>query len=197
MEIKGKMNFEASKGDKFAKFMNDKLVLGDDILTNTEIVVYGYMLFGSYQHGSKRNIFKKSPGYIATSVVVDPRSVEKALGGLVEKKMLKKIKAGYEIIGERLRGDYVMVTKEFLISTQLTTAQKAFLLRVDALRREGLIKDNTISYSGLATLLTVSQPLISKTVKKLLGKDYQVKWIYTKDTTVVIDYDKLKESIQS
>jgi ElaB/YqjD/DUF883 family membrane-anchored ribosome-binding protein len=210
MKIQGEMNFDAKKGDKFGKLINNRLVGSEDdlMLTNEEIVVYGYMLFDGYSPRTKKTISKRSAWEISVSVGIHIDTVKECFKSLESKKMIKNVpKRGrgskndgaiwFEIIGEAFKGNYVMVTKSFLISQQLTTAQKAFLLRLDALRREQLITGNHVTQGRLAALLFISRQSVSSMIKKMLGSSYNVKWIYIEEDTsdVIIDYEILKRSV--
>jgi len=198
MKFKGGMNENAKEtGSHFVKLHNEKLIGdSDNILTDAEIVVYGYITLSHYNFKEKRTIYKGSIHRLALAVSIKDANVKTALDGLVAKKMLKKLKAGYEVLGSKLKGNYVMMIKEFLLSTQLTTTQKAFLLRVDALRREGLITENKISNGNLGVLLSMNKTTVRNTLARLTGADYLVDWVSKEGTDIVLDYDLLKKSVR-
>ena len=198
MKFEGSMNENAKEtGGQFVKLQNNKLIGSTkNVLTDAEIVVYGYIALSSYNFKEKRTLYKGSVHRLALAVSIKDVAVKESLAGLVKKKMLKKLKAGYEIAGARLKGNYVMMIREFLLSTQLTTTQKAFLLRVDALRREGLIQENSISNGNLGVLLNMNKTAVRNALTRLDGKDYLVEWIRKDGKDVVLDYDLLKESVR-
>jgi len=201
----GKMNFKAEKGDKFVKIHNNKLVDSGDnyvpeMLTNEEIVIYGYMALDSYVKEDSRKLCKKTDWELSVNLTIDVRTIKDKIQSLEIKGMVKKLKSGvYEILGERLKGDYVMVTRSFLISRLLTTAQKAFLLRLDALRREGLMTGDKISQSKVAALLFMGTPAISKLLSKMVSKNegLEIAWAYREDNDIVVDYEALRAIVEN
>jgi len=205
IKTEGKMNFKAEKGDKFVKMHNSKLVESCDdcvpeMLTNEEIVLYGYMALDSYVKEDSRKLCKKTDWELSVNLTIDIRTVKDKVKSLETKGMVKKLGNGtYEILGERLKGDYVMVTRSFLISRLLTTAQKAFLLRLDALRREGFMIGDKISQSKVAALLFMGTPAISKLLSKMVSKnkDFEIQWAYKEDKDIVVDYDALRAIVEN
>jgi len=205
MKIRGSMNENAKETNvQYTKVQNHKLITtkktGESgVLTDQEIVIYAFIGMTSYNFRTKRTIYKGPLNRLAVALSISKAKVKESIEGLIKKGMLKKVYTGYEIIGTRLKGDYIMVKKTFLITKILTTSQKAFLLRVDALRREGIIKEDRISNNQLGPLLNVSKEAVRKTLNTILLKQKEdtLKWIMLEDGEVLVDYSLLDFAVAS
>jgi len=162
--------------------------MSDTQLTNAEIVIYGYLLVSYYNPEEGRIKFTDSVRVLAALVNISRKTTAEALDGLVDKKMLKKVKAGY-LDANPGKKKYIAVPKEFLLTTKLTTSQKAFLLRLAALKKAGVVKETKITQKELAENMKVSTSHISHTLVKLL--DDIPTWINVYEGMIVINYHKI------
>ncbi|MCK5788333.1 MAG: hypothetical protein KAH32_05015 [Chlamydiia bacterium] len=196
MKIKGNFNADV-KGKKvqFAalevmNLINDKGVVTESSLTDAEIVIYAYILIVGFRGNERRVVFDESVRFLSGVLNIDRGTTKKALLTLEEKKMLTKMEAGYTTPPGKKNKKYLIVMRPFLLSTDLTTGQKAFLLRIAALQEGGHLTSQVVTNKEISDRLDITTRTVSSTLKKLV--DTNVSWMSVENGQVTIDYTTLK-----
>lgn len=169
-------------------------VVTESSLNDAEVVIYAYILMAGYRKSEKRVIFDESIRYLASVLTISKQRVQNTLKSLAAKGLLKKIKAGYAGITSKKKQRYLVVMKPFLLSTVLSTSQKAFLLRLAALQEGGYITGEEVTTNTeLSDRLNITTKTIATTLKKLHATD--VSWMKIVDDKLIIDYYMLKVEV--
>lgn len=190
--VKGNFGYKKDKQEQFAAIEVAEIVnRGDtDVLTNEEIVIYGYLLSSYYDAVEKRVIFRDSMRVLAGLVNIDRGVVTAAMKSLVAKGMLEKLDGGYVDNKPKKKG-YIPVPKSFLLTTRITTAQKAFLLRLAALKKAGIIHETKVSNRAVASQLDISRDKVDYALAQLTATEPV--WLTIEDSVVTIDYYALEQ----
>ena len=190
--VKGNFGYKKDKQEQFAAIEVAEIVnRGDtDVLTNEEIVIYGYLLSSYYDAVEKRVIFRDSMRVLAGLVNIDRGVVTAAMKSLVAKGMLEKLDGGYVDNKPKKKG-YIPVPKSFLLTTRITTAQKAFLLRLAALKKAGIIHETKVSNRTVASQLDISRDKVDYALAQLTATEPV--WLTIEDSVVTIDYYALEQ----
>jgi len=217
--LKGTLPFEG-KGKRFAAVHVENAVkVNDDseILNDTEIVVYAYLLVAYYDVKQRRVIFTDTTQRLALLINIRRESVTKALGSLIAKGFLKETESGALLVPKPVKRNYIIISEAFLLAPVLTTKQKAFLLRIAALQRAGILKrednaspeddEQSIDSTTLRKKLDMSRQTLNNTIVAL-SQSVDAEWLTVTNDTIYIDYthltnivnkffeDYYKESIQ-
>jgi len=201
LKIEGSLGYSTDYGHyQFAALevtdliqVQKKVHEGYRVLTNVEIVVYGYIVTDYYNRKSRRVLFNDTPETLADYINIDYRSVKSALDSLTALGMLKKLVGGYTT-RTTIKKDYIAVPLAFLISPIVTTAQKAFLLRLAALEKAGALSELEVSGAQIARSTNVPVSSVRKSIQSLVGVE-DAPWMTYKDNVLTIDYDHLREMV--
>lgn len=179
-----------------SELVNTKKGLNKDyqVLSNVEIVVYGYLLISYYDTKEKRVIFRDSISQLAALVNIDRHTTASALTSLLDMGLIQRLPGGITT-KKAVKKNYIPVPKGFLLSPLVTTSQKAFLLRLAALKKAGILSELDSTESSVARDMSISRLTVVSTVKSLLHIE-EASWIYIKDDVIIIDYSELHAIVQ-
>jgi len=171
----------------------DKMPTNYRALTNVEIVVYGYIITTYYDKRSRRVLFNDTINLLADYINIDEHSVSKAINSLLDLGMLIQLKGGITA-KKTSKKNYIAVPQAFLVSPIVTTAQKAFILRIAALKKEGAITEVEVTGTSIAKEINSAESTVRKSIKSLIGVE-DAPWLTLSDNILTVDYDYLKEMV--
>ena len=184
------------------------LIDNDDLLSDAEIVVYATILIKGWRKG-QRSVYTQGVSKLSAYTNIERHTVDTALGGLVERHLLKKTADGYASVGPKFKRNYLMISSAILMSKILKVKQKALILRLAAIKSHS-DKDVIITYSEIAHRTDGDPSTVRGTLKLLSETEWEVlwkntydifvsfedtQWIYKEADELVIDFGILHELV--
>ncbi|MCK5788248.1 MAG: hypothetical protein KAH32_04590 [Chlamydiia bacterium] len=168
------------------------LLIGEDQLTDAELVIYTYMMISGYQ--KNRIKYRGTITDISSDTFISERSTQRAVKALQEKNLItrKKKEKGetWFIVKINTGGKSIMVLKMFLMSREIPLNLKAFVLRLAALREEDGTID-TITKADTSTYIGVSRRGIDS-IQKVIP-DLSLDWINIIDGMIYINFTEMNQ----
>ena len=167
------------------------LLIGEDQLTDAELVIYTYMMISGYQ--KNRVKYQGTITDISSDTSISERSTQRAVKALQDKKLITRKKDKDEtwfIVKINNGGKSIMVLKMFLMSREIPLNLKAFVLRLAALREE----DDTIdamTRADTSMSIGISRRGIDS-IQKIIP-DLSLDWIKSIEGMIYINFTEMNQ----
>lgn len=205
--LKGTLRYDSSTTKMAFYAMGEELLIGGGKkLNDAEIIVYAMMLIKGYRPGKNTSKYTGGLSKLAAITSISSKTIKKAVDGLIEKGMLKKILNGVYVATQNpVKKNYLMVSTSLLMSKVLTVRQKAFILRL-AVIKSGIPEDISINNSEIAKVLQISRSSVINTFNVMINTEWtgvwrerfkdltdseEIKWIFSIGEEVVINFDMI------
>ncbi|MCK5788522.1 MAG: hypothetical protein KAH32_05965 [Chlamydiia bacterium] len=195
-KLKGTLRYNAKETSlAFFSMSTEYLLTSEDRLGDSEIVIYALILIKGYLHDKTYSKYTEGITSLAAMSTMSWHSVDRALGGLITKGMLRKKGKNYISTTPKQSSKHLMVSSAMLMSKKLTVPQKAFILRLAAIK-ESVPGDVLINNSEIAVILDVHRSTVVNTLSTMEKSGiWHKQWITTENEQLVVDFDILQELV--
>jgi Mn-dependent DtxR family transcriptional regulator len=204
--LTGTLRYNAKVAKMAFYAMNeDHLLDTDERLDDGEIIIYALIFIKGYSNRKRQSRYTGGITKLAAMSAMRWHAVKEALDALEAKGLIKKTKDAFVSIKPRPKKNYLMVSSAILMSKVLSVQQKAFILRLAAIKassQEDVIVNNT----EIASILQVHRNTVSNTFNQMISVKWnkvwndkfsdlastrETAWITIQSSEVVINFDIL------